>query len=122
MQSLKNIYAPKYIAHKQKYRTRIGVFYTSIGMLARKNHTLGEAASSFRGRTLGSPAPYPGGLQSRALPGCEGIWCRATDFRNAPTSFVHLHKLFSDRAREMSRERSPGPWKLEQMHALPMRF
>src|SRR5271166_6063505 len=30
------------------------------------------------------------------------------DFRNAPTIFVHMHKSFSDRAREMSRERSRG--------------
>ena len=30
------------------------------------------------------------------------------DFRNAPTMFVHVHKSFSDRAREMSRERSRG--------------
>ena len=30
-----------------------------------------------------------------------------TDFRNAPTSFVHVHKLL-DGAREMSRERARG--------------
>ena len=30
------------------------------------------------------------------------------DFRNAPTMFVQMHKSFSDRAREMSRERSRG--------------
>ena len=30
-----------------------------------------------------------------------------TDFRNAPTMFLHSHKLW-DRAREMSRERSRG--------------
>ena len=31
-----------------------------------------------------------------------------TDFRNAPTMFLHMHKSFLDRAREMSRERSRG--------------
>src|SRR5271165_7551464 len=31
-----------------------------------------------------------------------------TDFRNASTSLLHLHKLFWNRAREMSRERSRG--------------
>src|SRR5271165_2049336 len=31
-----------------------------------------------------------------------------TDFRNAPTSFVHLHKFLLHRARQMSRERSRG--------------
>src|SRR5271166_2750397 len=36
------------VAHKQKCLTRIGVLYTSIGMLACKNHTLGEGASSLR--------------------------------------------------------------------------
>jgi len=46
----KKIYARKHIAHKQKCLTRIGVLYTSIGMLACKNHTLGEAASSLRAR------------------------------------------------------------------------
>jgi len=50
MQSLKKIYARKHITHKQKYLTWIGAFYTSIGMLARKNHTLGEAASLLRAR------------------------------------------------------------------------
>src|SRR5271166_5469889 len=31
-----------------------------------------------------------------------------TDFRNAPTSFLHLHKFLLHRAREMSRQRSRG--------------
>jgi hypothetical protein len=50
MQSLKEIYAQKDVAHKEKCLTRIGVLYTSIGMLARKNHTLGEAARSLQAR------------------------------------------------------------------------
>ena len=29
-----------------------------------------------------------------------------TDFRNAPTMFVRMHKIILERAREMSRERS----------------
>ena len=31
-----------------------------------------------------------------------------TDFRNAPTMFVRMHKVILERAREMSRERSGG--------------
>ena len=31
-----------------------------------------------------------------------------TDFRNAPTTFLHMHKSFLHGAREMSHERSRG--------------
>src|SRR5271165_3139714 len=42
--------------------------------LTRKNHQVPEQRAHCG---LESPAPYPGGLQSCALPGCEGIWCWA---------------------------------------------